>query len=91
MIHFVTFCFDETESCCAKYSVKKPNALYASGLPLAGLNTPNMQTNRIQPKLPFKKYRNIFSALCLKRHGGCFSVTGWVLVSRLFERIIVHD
>ncbi len=51
MIHFVTFCFDETESCCAKYSVKKPNALYAAGSALAGLKTPNMQTMRIQPKL----------------------------------------
>ena len=54
MIYFVTFCYDETESCCANYSVKKPNALYADGSPLASLNTLNMQNNRIQPKLPFK-------------------------------------
>jgi hypothetical protein len=71
MIYFVTFCFEETESCCVKYSVismselvgiygwfnvyviyittetKKPNALYADGSPLAGLNTHNMQTKRI--------------------------------------------
>jgi hypothetical protein len=42
---------------------KKPNALYADGSPLAGLNTPNMQTKRIQPKYLSKNIK--FLQLCV--------------------------
>jgi hypothetical protein len=36
----------------------------------------NMQTKRIQPKLPFKKYIKFLHHSVYKRHGGCFAVKG---------------
>lgn len=63
-------------------------ALYPYGSPLAVLNTANMQTNRAVAKPNF--FYKIFSALWLKKAWGCFAVKGVVLVSRLFEWIIVH-